>query len=108
VSPLKQCFELLLGHPALADDGPHGAPGQVSVVHWYYGAELPLGVDEKEVACAVLAVFHEASLLQGLNYLLRGEAPEVLHSAGAWIWTKASAERVSSGIGSPSSAREER
>jgi hypothetical protein len=56
----------------------------------------------------VLAVFNEASLLQRLDYLFRGEAPEVLHAAGAWIWTKASAERVSSGMGSPSSAREER
>lgn len=78
------------------------------MVHGHDGAELPLGMDKEKVARAVLAVFNEASLLQRLDYLFRGEAPEVLHAAGAWIWTKASAERVSSGMGSPSSAREER
>jgi hypothetical protein len=86
----------------------HRAAGQVSMVHRNHGTELPLRVDQKEVACAVLAVFNKASLLQRLDYLPRGEAPEVLHAAGAWIWTKASAERVSSGIAWPSSAREER
>lgn len=86
----------------------HRAAGQIAVVHGNHGAELPLGVDENEVARAALAVLNESRLLQRLDYLLRGEAPEVLHAVGAWIWTKASAERVSSGMGSPSSAREER
>jgi hypothetical protein len=108
MSPLKQSLELLLGHAALADDGSHGASWEISMVHGNHGAELPLGMDEEEVARAVLAVLNEASLLQRLNYLLRGEAPEVLHAAGAWIWTKASAERVSSGMGRSSSASEER
>jgi len=81
--PLEQRLELLLGHAALADDGPHRASGQIAVVHWYYGAELPLGMDEEKVARAVLAVRNEAGSLQRLDYLLRGEAPEVLHAAGA-------------------------
>lgn len=86
----------------------HRATGQVAVVHGNYGAKIPLWVYEEEVACAMLAVRDEASSLQRLDYLFRGKAPEVLHAAGAWIWTKASAERVSSGMGRPSSAREER
>jgi hypothetical protein len=106
--PLEQRLELLLGYPALADDGTHRAARKVPMVHGNYGAELPLGMDEEEVACAVLAVLNKASSLQRLDYLLRSEAPEVLHAAGAWIWTKASAERVSSGMGRPSSAREKR
>lgn len=32
------------------------------MVHGNHGTELPLGVNEEEVACAVLAVFNEASL----------------------------------------------
>jgi hypothetical protein len=62
--PLEERPELLFGHPALADDGPHRAAGQVTMVHGYDGAEFALGVDEEEVACAVLAVINEASLLQ--------------------------------------------
>ena len=56
----------------------------------------------------MLAMWSETSPLESRNYLLRGQAGETLHSAGALIWTNASAERVSSGIGSLSSARDER
>jgi hypothetical protein len=106
--PLEQRLELLLGHTALSDDGVYRPAGQVSRVHRYDRAELPLGVYKEKMARATLAVRNEAGSLQRLDYLLRGEAPEVLHAAGAWICTNASAERVSSGMGRPSSAREER
>jgi hypothetical protein len=108
---LGKCWSRLSqskGHPALADDGPHRAAREVSMVHGNHGAELSLGVNEEELASAVLAVFDEASSLQHLDYLLRGEAPEVLHAAGAWIWTKGIGREVSSGTDRPSSAREER
>lgn len=61
--PLEQRLELLLGHTALANDSVHRAARQVSMMHRNHGAELPLGVNEEEMACAALAVFDKASLL---------------------------------------------
>ncbi len=48
------------------------------MVHGHDSAELPLGLDEEQMSCPALPVLGEASSYEGVDYLLRGEAGEVL------------------------------